>query len=207
MEDEIKTFLLEETDPRYIDICKRIYKSNRALKGVLWIEEVINDSLFGRYLICKEDLELVCGDNLKELQLFHGTNPSCLRTIMKEGFKRSCNKRSIQGKGTYLAMDAETSLAYVVAEDPHVSFLFLCDVLIGREKVYAANMNFLEIEYFDCFTNSKDNPSVYVVPYDEAIYPRFVIALGKNDGDTATFSRDVVSYYKKALKRTLRSAR
>jgi len=177
MEASVITCLIDETDPRFAPLRDKVISRSDTME-ILWIEEVINDALLAKFLLTKEDFELTCGgNNVEELQLFHGTKIECLRKIMQEGFKKSCNTRSAYGVGTYLAKDAITSLGYIVP-DGEIHFLFLCDVLIGRKCLHTKPTK--EIEYFDCFVDSEKNPTVYVVPHDAAIYPRYVIALGKS---------------------------
>lgn len=173
-ESEVETFLVEESDEEYFSVVSRMPR----YVGVLWVERIFNPFLLQRYLNRKEDLQMVCGDNLKEMELFHGTSAACMRKIIAEGFKSDKNVSSMFGKGTYFAPSATKSLSYVKEEDT-ICYMFLCDVLVGRQNIFK-EVDQKSIEHFDCWVDRMQNPIEIVVPLDDAIYPKYVIALDRN---------------------------
>jgi len=176
--ESISSKWLEPQDERY-QFVKDLVVNSCANVQIYWIEEIINDFLTARYLDCKDQFILSCGDNLQELVLFHGTRESNVCKIIQDGFKASLNVTSLHGKGTYFAKDASLSINYVnYPPEQEVAFLFLCNVLVGRTNTRDKQEKEPHtMESFDVLVDNTTNPSQYVIPHDAAIYPRYAIAM------------------------------
>jgi len=168
----MSTTSLDMSDKRFDYISNRIADSYPD-SCILWIDEVTNDDLFVRYTLKKNEMENLYPNEMEELQLFHGTNEDNIPLIVEEGFKSHLNKRSAYGKGNYFAKNANYSKSYMTSENK-ITFMFLCDVLVGR-KITPGTKTVLEP--CQCFVSSD---TIYVIPEDDAVYPRYVIAFHKN---------------------------
>ena len=89
------------TNPVYDVISNRILESFPTA-CILYIDEIQNDYLLGRFEIAKKEMqEQMDADRIrplykevKVLQLFHGTTRECVNSISQEGFRRDLNKSS-----------------------------------------------------------------------------------------------------------------
>jgi hypothetical protein len=144
---------------KFDDIYEKISKSYPN-SCVVWIDEVVNDNLLARYLQEKEDI-----DKYSEHQLFHGTKPQNINSILLDGFKSEYNVVSAHGKGTYFAKNASYSYNYMTKDnskgDKHgISYMFLANVLVMN------NWNKIN--------------GIYVIPKDECCFPKYVVAFYKD---------------------------
>ncbi len=163
----------------YDDITNNIQKSfpNAC---VLYVDEVINDELYSKYTARKISVEEARGvDNVKELSLFHGTKANCINSIARDGFLTSYNKASAYGKGSYFSTTALYSRSYTDKDDTEVSYMFVCDVIVGNCTVINGPNN-IDTKVFDNSINIVNNPTIYVTPYDDGAYPRYLVAFHKN---------------------------
>jgi Poly(ADP-ribose) polymerase catalytic domain len=163
----------------YDDICGKI-RASYPKSCVLYIEEVINDKLQQQFADRKSRMQEIRGEiPIQTLQLFHGTAHRNIDNIAKHGFQKSYNKTSAYGKGTYFATAASYSRSYTNSDKEDVSYMFLCDVLVGKCFRFAGGQ---EINT-DVYDNSVDNltsPTIYVSPYNDGCIPRYLIAFHKN---------------------------
>lgn len=147
---------------------------------ILYIDEVINEKLAKQYETRKAYLISKRGaENIKEMRLFHGTKAGVIDTIAENGFQKKYNKVSAFGKGTYFSTTATYSKDYSDRDNKEVSYMFVCDVLIGNCTV-VNGPNELNTKSYDNSVNSAVNPTIYVTPYDDGCLPRFLIAFYKN---------------------------
>jgi hypothetical protein len=169
------------SSPVYDQITTRVRESYKNA-CILYVDEVINDDLYSKYIIKKEELETLRGnDNIKELQLFHGTKHDLINVIAAQGFQKKYNRTSAYGIGTYFSPNASMSCYYTNNDDTEVSYMFLCDVLIGI-CTQVSNQTEINTILYDNSVNALVNPTIYVSPYDQGIYPRYLIAFHKNSG-------------------------
>lgn len=165
------------SDPLYDKICERI-TSSYPKACILRILEVCNDTLREKYnnrkLVMERDYRIK--DVLEEKQLFHGTNTDCIESICKNGFIAKYNKNSSYGKGTYFAEDASYSFGFMhnneTKKGAMVTLMILADVLCGR----SFNGNVTDFDRYD----NGIGPRMYVIPRDDACYPRYIISFHKN---------------------------
>lgn len=147
---------------------------------VLYIDEVVNDELYSRYMARKVDLETKRGaGKVKELRLFHGTKSNVINNIAENGFMTSYNKTSAYGIGTYFSTSAKYSKDYTNKDKDDVSYMFVCDVLIG-ECGRVSGYTRINTDHLDNSVNNLEDPSIYVTPYDDGAYPRYMVAFHKN---------------------------
>lgn len=147
---------------------------------LLYIDEIVNDELYSSYVTRKTLLEGKRGDgNIKELQLFHGTKVDSLNSIAQTGFQKAFNKTSAYGKGTYFSTTASYSTHYTDKDNTDVSFMFVCDVIVGNCTVVNGPIEIDTIRY-DNSVNNVNAPTIYVTPYDDGAYPRYLVAFHKN---------------------------
>jgi hypothetical protein len=161
------------------DIANKVRK-NYKNACILYIDELNNDNLLANYLTKKEELETLRGkDKIKELQLFHGTKYDFINAIATNGFQKECNVNSAYGKGNYFSPNASMSQYYTNQDRSEISYMFLCNVLIGNcVEIYGSKE--IDTKLYDNSVNSLLGPTIYVSPYNDAIFPRYLIAFHKN---------------------------
>jgi hypothetical protein len=163
----------------YDDITKLIRKSypNACL---LYIDEIINDNLLSNYHQRKTNTEQRRGkENVRELMLFHGTKVECINNIATNGFMKQFNKVSAYGKGTYFSTKASYSSHYTDKDNTDVSYMYICDVIVCKCTVVNGPHE-IDTTLYDNSVNNLESPDIYVTPYDDAAYPRYLVAYHKN---------------------------
>ena len=138
---------------------------------IIWIDQVINHTIEGRYNTLKDEL-----NDSTELQLFHGTSRQGVQNIIFSGFDVSFNKVSAYGKGTYFAVDPKLSLLYapITKQNHDAQFVILCDVLIGKTELGSSNR--IPTPDVINFVNRKQDPTIYVACKNDGAIPRYVIS-------------------------------
>jgi hypothetical protein len=147
---------------------------------ILYVEEIVNEELLERYQEKKTELQGLRGEHrVKELQLFHGTKHTNINSIAGFGFSKEFNKTSAYGKGTYFSTKAMYSRTYTDNDNTDVSYMFICDVLVGNCTVVTGPRE-INTELYDNSVDNLSNPTIYVSPYDDGCYPRYLVAFHKN---------------------------
>ena len=147
---------------------------------VLYVDELLNDILTSRYNGRKQAMINIRGvHNIQELRLFHGTKACNINSIAENGFLSRTNTRSAYGIGTYFSTAAGYSKDYTDTDNDDVSYMFVCDVLVGRCAVGCGN-KILDTEAYDNFVNRSNDPTIYICPHDDACVPRYLVAFHKN---------------------------
>ena len=169
---------------RYVEMKEAIYDiiSKRIRESfpnscIVWIEENKNPELLAAYDNRKKEIAKVSSVN--EMQWFHGTREENITKIAMEGFDPDFNKTSAYGKGTYFARDASYSNSYMIPNTQGISFMFLCDVLMGKPCMGDSNLKIDTTLYHSTIDNFQ-RPSILVTPFKDAAYPRYIIAFHKN---------------------------
>lgn len=160
------------SSPIFDDISSYI-SSSYPNSCIIFIDEIMNVDLLDAYETRKEIIKNNRG-YVKELRLFHGTKKDIFPKIIKNGFKKEFNKVSAFGKGTYFSTTASYSLSYTDVDKEELSYLFVCNVLVGNSTCAKNNME-IDIINYDNGVNDLNNPSIYVIPHDDAIYPLYVV--------------------------------
>lgn len=168
---------------RYVEMCEPIYEqvSKRIRESfpdscICWIEENENIHLSAAYEHRKR--EIAKDASINELQLFHGTREENITKIAMEGFDPSYNKTSAYGKGTYFAKNASYSQSYMIPNKDGISFMFLCDVLMGKPCMGRPNID-IDTSLYHSAIDNFNHPTIIVTPFADAAYPRYIIAFHK----------------------------
>lgn len=167
---------LEMKEPIYDTISKRIRESFPN-SCIVWIEENQNTELLTAYENRKKEIAKVTSIN--EFQWFHGTKEENVTNIATNGFDPSYNKTSAYGKGTYFAKNASYSQGYMIPAKDGISFMFLCDVLMGKPCLGRANLE-IETNLYHSAIDNFHKPTILVTPFADAAYPHYIIAFHKN---------------------------
>jgi Poly(ADP-ribose) polymerase catalytic domain len=161
------------SSPLYDEVCARI-RDSYPNSCVLYIDEVTNPELRQKYEARKDSIP-----NVQEKRLFHGTKFVNIDSIAKHGFDTKLNKTSAFGRGTYFATNASYSREYSNKDQEDISYMFLCDVLVGRCKRFGGSEK-IDTESYDTGVDSVEAPSIYVCPYNDGCYPTYLVAFHKN---------------------------
>lgn len=163
----------------YDDITKLI-RLSYPNACVLYMDEIVNDTLLSKYQQRKQNIEQIRGkENVRELMLFHGTKVNCINNIATNGFMKLFNKVSAYGKGTYFSTQASYSSHYTDKDDTDVSYMFVCDVMIGKCTIVNGPHE-IDTKVYDNSINFINAPTIYVTPYDDGAYPKYLVAFYKN---------------------------
>lgn len=168
------------SDKRYGEISDRIRK-DYPNSCILFIDEVVNPYTRQAYEQRKETIAAARGGSasVEEAPLFHGTHANLIDRIAEEGFDPTKNVAAAYGPGTYFAKSAAYSFHYMKSADKNgISYMFMCDVLIGKKIIYNS-----QVRDRSDYDNSVDNvqaPTIIVTPYCDGAYPRFIIAFHKS---------------------------
>ncbi len=146
---------------------------------ILWIERIINPMLEDAFQNQIKDIETRRGKVCKIEQLYHGTHEASAFRIIESGFKVSANTRNANGVGTYFAKAANYSKDYAPPATDEVSFMLICDVIIGEKGIYG-NGKQIDITRYDNSVDSLKDPSIVVTPYDNGAIPRYIVAFHRN---------------------------
>jgi hypothetical protein len=160
----------------YDTISKRIRESFPK-SCIVWIEENQNSFLLEAYDARKKEIAKVTTVN--EVQWFHGTREENITKIAQGGFDPSYNKTSAYGKGTYFAKNASYSNSYMIPNTQGISFMFLCDVLMGKPCLGRANLE-IDTTLYHSSVDNLNSPTILVSPIADASYPRYIIAFHKS---------------------------
>jgi len=173
---------LSLSNKKYDDIAGSIRKSFPN-SCILWIDQVSNPELEAEHDRLFEDLKAKRGpEQVKKLELFHGTTEYAVSAICKEGFDVSRNTTSAYGKGTYFAKDASYSFSYSqkgTTTRDEIVYMLVCSVIVGVCCQGTSGM-VLDTGVADTMVNNTAAPIIYVTPYDKGGIPKYVVAFHKN---------------------------
>lgn len=145
---------------------------------ILYIDELQNQPLKEKYDKKKLELESKRGaENISELLLFHGTKAENINSIAENGFLTRLNQRAAFGNGIYFSTLANYSKDYTDSDTDEISYMFMCNVLIGKCHTCHGQ---IDTNLYDNSVNTIKNPTIYVSPYDDGCFPRYLIAFYKN---------------------------
>jgi len=167
---------VEMSEPLYEQISKQIRESFPK-SCICWIEENFNPKLLTTFE--ERKFETAKLGAINQVEFFHGTTESAVNTIAAGGFDPAYNKTSAYGKGTYFAKNASYSFSYMKPNAQGISFMFLCDVIMGTQCLGSSNLIIDTTKYQSAVDRLKD-PTIVVTPYADAAYPRYIIAFHKN---------------------------
>lgn len=164
-----KNTYVDLADPVYEEISQAIGKTYPN-SCVCWIEKINNPLLLANYLVKKEQMSYP--NEIKNL--FHGTKQHLINIISTHGFDVQKNKTSAYGIGTYLSTMASYCHKSHISNDPMV-YMFVCDVLAGRVCRGYSNST-IDTNNYDSATDNPKNPTMYIIPDNNTILPKYVVA-------------------------------
>lgn len=165
------------SDKNYDEISKLI-RLSYPNACILWIDKIINNTLENEQKILIEEITQKRKQTPKIMQMFHGTREQNIEIIANRGFDVNYNKVSAYGRGTYFAKNANYSCGYTDCDKDKISYMFLCDVVVGKTTCVGSNMS-IDTQNYD---NSVDNPNnihICVTPYNAGGIPKYIIAFYK----------------------------
>lgn len=166
------------SDKMYDTITDKILKSYPKA-CVLYIDQVKNDTLLEKYNKRKASMESMRGEGVvKEMQLFHGTKYANIDSIATNGFITTLNKTSAFGIGTYFSTSATYSKDFMDADKTGVSYMFVCDVLIGK-MVQGSSRTIIDSNMYDNAVDKMNSPGMYICPHDDMCFPKYLVAFHK----------------------------
>jgi hypothetical protein len=165
MSDKIYNNLVENIRKTYPNSC------------VLWIDKIENEFLEKAFQDRYLEILNSRGDVIVK-QLYHGTSEECVQKIIKNGFESKYNKTSAWGKGTYFTPLATMSANYSKPKSDEISFMFVCDVIIGVCKIGGISIS--KTDDMDNYVNSVTNPTIICCPLDDMAIPRYLIAFHRD---------------------------
>ena len=170
---------LPMSDKRYDAISARVRQSYPN-SCILWIDEIENSIQIEEHEKLFEQISKKREPNqIKKLELFHGTAETNIAPIIQDGFQVKYNKIGAYGKGTYFSTVANYSITYAKDGRDKICYMFLCSVITGIAGTYGS-MQEINITEHDNAVNSHTNPSIYVTPYDYGAIPKYIIAFYKH---------------------------
>lgn len=163
----------------YISLSNSLYDeiTNKIRDGypnacILYIEKINNPTLLDNYEKRKESIP-----DVKEYELFHGTKSENIKSIIDTGFQVKYNTVSAYGIGTYFSTNPSYSMFhYTNIDKSGISYVFLCDVLVGKCQQGSHKLQITA----DNAVDKLSNPNIYVTPYDDGCYPKYLVAFHKN---------------------------
>ena len=164
---------VEMSDPIYTIISRRICESYPN-SCICWIESITND-----HLQCAYNERKGLSTTTDQLQLFHGTSEDAVNSIASGGFDPSYNKTSAYGIGTYFAKNASYSFSYMKPNSSGISFMFYCDVLLGKSCIGSSGL-VIDTKLYDSAVDTLASPTIVVTPYPDGALPRYIIAFHKS---------------------------
>ncbi len=147
---------------------------------VLWIESVTNPWLEEQFQAQQQEIENKRGNACKVWQLYHGTKEESVNSIIQNGFNIAANTRNAYGVGTYFAKKANYSKEYAAPASDQISFMLLCDVLIGEMGTGYTSGIKIDTAKHDNSVDNIRNPLIVVSPYNYGAIPRYIIAFYRN---------------------------
>jgi hypothetical protein len=174
------TTRIKLSDPEYDRISQLVRKSypNACIVQIGKVENKILTSRFEDKFSQMKEKYSNTSTVPKIIELFHGTRENNVWNIVNTGFLTSKNVTSAYGIGTYLSNLAHISWSYSLKrttksskEDSELAYMILCDVIIG--EIRTKNDQNLELEIVS--VNDLINPTIYCVPYEEGVCPKYVI--------------------------------
>ncbi|XP_040606787.1 protein mono-ADP-ribosyltransferase PARP14 isoform X1 [Mesocricetus auratus] len=176
---------LQPSDPEYNMVASKFNQTctNFTIEK---IERIQNPSLWRKYQANKKIMDEKNGHERNESQLFHGTEASSILHLNSNGFNRSyAGKNAVcYGKGTYFAVNASYSAndVYSKPDANGKKHMYYVRVLTGNYTngnssliVPPSRDPYNPTDLYDTVVDNDQNPSIFVVFYDNQAYPEYLI--------------------------------
>ncbi|XP_066927663.1 protein mono-ADP-ribosyltransferase PARP12-like isoform X2 [Clytia hemisphaerica] len=146
---------------------------------IISVGEICNKQLYRQYTIKKKNMEESNSGQVKEMQLWHGTDNDIVEKICQQNFDWRMVKTHAYGKGSYFARDASYSNSFTNGATSNICSMFYADVLVGQYCRGLSDYNrpperTKNVLYDSCVDNVS-NPSIYVIFERDQFYPRYLI--------------------------------
>lgn len=185
MQQYVRLVDLPPNHAEYNEVASVFYQTCSNFK-IEKIERIQNPHLWKVYQTQKKNMDEKNGNTKNEKLLFHGTDADSLPYVNKNGFNRSYAGKhaAAYGKGTYFAVQASYSAnnTYSRPDANGKKHMYYVRVLTG---LYTNGNSSLIVpppkniqnstDLFDTVTDNVNNPSLFVVFYDNHTYPEYLI--------------------------------
>ncbi|XP_073400158.1 zinc finger CCCH-type antiviral protein 1-like isoform X2 [Dendrobates tinctorius] len=178
-----KKVLVSDTSSEFLEI---VSSFSKTVKGheVKKMWRLQNPSLWQVYQWQKEQMKKVNrGRDVKEIQLFHGTERTHMDAICNQNFDwRICGTHgTVYGQGSYFARDASYSHKFSIPTTIGTRAMFVARVLVGDYVTGNPQMKRPPLRpgsSSQCYDSCVDNvisPSIFVVFEKHQIYPEYLL--------------------------------
>ncbi|KAL1787588.1 poly [ADP-ribose] polymerase 14 [Sigmodon hispidus] len=180
---------LQTSDPEYNMVASHFNQTCSAFV-IEKIERIQNPALWKKYQANKKIMDEKNGHVRNEKQLFHGTEGTSVAHLNSNGFNRSYagKNAAAYGKGTYFAVNASYSAqdTYSRPDANGRKHMYYVRVLTGNYTTGNASLIVPPsrdpqnpTDLYDSVTDKDQNPSIFVVFYDNQAYPEYLITFRK----------------------------
>ncbi|EGV96420.1 protein mono-ADP-ribosyltransferase PARP14 [Cricetulus griseus] len=176
---------LQPNDPEYNMVASKFNQTstNFIIEN---IKRIQNPYLWSKYQANKKVMDEKNGHGRNENQLFHGTEASCILHVNSHGFNRSYagKNATCYGQGTYFAVNASYSASdtYSKPDASGKKHMYYARVLTGNYTVGHSSLivppsrdPLNPTDLYDTVVDNDQNPSIFVVFYDNQTYPEYLI--------------------------------
>lgn len=150
---------------------------------VVRVEKMIHPDAWRQYLARRGQLLQAATANdtkngndqgIQERWVFHGTSANNVDRILEHGFDRDKNRRSVYGKGIYLARSGAYSASPLFApvDAQGHQHVLLCCLATHRPMVMTENQQ-LNVDVADHGVDSLGHPSIFVVRHEAQVVPLY----------------------------------
>lgn len=184
-----KITMVDETSKEYKTVSDQF--NAPAIKAVIIkIERIENGNLWEYYNWKKMKMTKESGQDIKELNLFHGTEMDSVGAICKQGFDVRLSGIGVgckYGKGIYFAKDAASADSYIIPVKEEYKII-LAKILVGEfvvgnsAYVRPPPMNLYEKggKLYDSCVDSIKEPKLFVIFANDQTYPAYIITYKKS---------------------------
>ncbi|XP_069618964.1 protein mono-ADP-ribosyltransferase PARP12-like isoform X2 [Ranitomeya imitator] len=178
-----KKVLVSDFSIEFLEIVSSFSKTVRRHE-VKKIWRLQNPSLWQVFQWQKEQMKKVNqGGDVKEMQLFHGTDSTHIDAICDQNFDwRICGTHgTVHGQGSYFARDASYSHIYSAPTSSGTRAMFVARVLVGDYVTGNFQMKRPPLrpgsssQYYDSCVDNTTDPSIFVVFEKHQIYPEYLL--------------------------------
>ncbi|XP_056649512.1 protein mono-ADP-ribosyltransferase PARP15 [Monodelphis domestica] len=180
---------LKSQDPEYKKVNDEFLRTCPNFK-IEKIQRIQNIILWNLYKTKKTLMDEQNPQAKNERCLFHGTDVDSLSHVNSQGFNRvyAGKNATAYGKGTYFAVNASYSSSdtYSKPDQNGKKYMYYVRVLTGDYTL--GNSSYLvpppknaqnSDVLFDSVTDNMQNPSLFVIFYDNQSYPEYLITFRK----------------------------
>ena len=148
-------------------------KSSKMNWCIVSIDKVTNPALEEQFAAAKADI-LAKRGAVKEIRAFHGTSETSMAPIVADGFDPTHNRRSVYGRGTYVATDAAFARSYAPENSTGDNIILLCKVALGVPTIGTNDMA-IDTNKYDYAVDNLASPILYAIPHRYAVIPQYVV--------------------------------